>query len=375
MKRAIVNCHMVDVNKGDFQENITILWQNNTIIELGKQLNLPADTEVIDGSGCFVTPGLIHSFTNIGLKEYGIRWEGEDSYEASSPVQPHLSVVDGINPYDKAFEVARAYGVTTAHVSPGPENVISGKTAIIQTAGSVVDDMVMKADHGLAVSLGEVPKSAYRQKFKTPLTRMRIAYMIREQLRKAMYDDKSEVYKENIFQRILEKEASLYIRAHRADDIATAVRLKKEFDIHVVLVHATEAYHVTDILAGSGTPVLAGPFYSPKSRDELKNLHPSTSININESGVAFSLISNAARNLTLEGALSVREGIPVNKALKALTIDAAKILGVSDQVGSIEAGKQADFVLWDNKPLEFKTNVVQTIIKGASVYKREGASK
>src|SRR5699024_4697591 len=155
-----------------------------------------------DGSGCFVTPGFIHSFTQMGLREYGLRWEGDDSHEASDFIQPHLSVIDGINPYDKAFEVARGYGVTTAHVAPGAQNVISGKTAIIKTMGSVVDNMVVEVDHGLAVSLGEVPKGAYQQKFKTRLTRMRMAYIVREQLRKALYDDQSDVYKEEVFKKI-----------------------------------------------------------------------------------------------------------------------------------------------------------------------------
>jgi len=375
LKRAIVNSHLYDVKTDTVHENTTVLWEDGVIKQVGQHVELPSDAEVIDGSGCFVTPGLIHSFTQMGLKEYGIRWEGDDSYEASSTIQPHLSVVDGINPYDKTFEVARAYGVTTAHIGPGPQNVISGKTALIKTVGTVVDDMVIEADHGLAVSLGEVPKSAYRQKFKTPLTRMRMAYIIREQLRKALYDDESDVSKEEIFQKILRKQASLYVRAHRSDDIVTAVRLKKEFDISVVLVHATEAYRVTDVLVDSEIPVLAGPFYSPKSRDELENLHPSTSAKINEAGTSFTLLSSAVRNLTLEGALSIREGVSRAQALHALTFGAAKILGISDQVGSIEVGKEADLVLWDNKPLELKTNVVQTIIKGSSVYDREGPSK
>ena len=375
VKRAIVNSHVYDVVADTVHENTTILWEDGIIKHVGKDIEIPTDAEIIDGSGCFVTPGFIHSFTQMGLREYGLRWEGDDSHEASDFIQPHLSVIDGINPYDKAFEVARGYGVTTAHVAPGAQNVISGKTAIIKTMGSVVDNMVVEVDHGLAVSLGEVPKGAYQQKFKTRLTRMRMAYIVREQLRKALYDDQSDVYKEEVFKKILAKEAPLYIRAHRSDDIVTAVRLKKEFDINVVIVHATEAYQVMDILADSEIPIVAGPFYSPKSREELKNLHPSTSTKINNAGIDFSLISSAVRNVSLEGALSVREGVSRGKALHAITLGAAKILGISEQVGSIEKGKEADLVVWDNQPLELTTNVVQTIINGSTVYEQEGRFK
>lgn len=375
LKRAIINGSLLDVTNGHTYENMVILWENGKILSVNEDEEVPSDTEVIDAKGNYVTPGLIHSFSHIGLKEHGIRWEGDDSYEASSTIQSHLSVIDGINPYDKTFEIAREYGVTTAHVSPGPQNVIGGKTAIIKTSGSVIDKMIIDAEHGLSVSLGEVPKGTYQDRFKTRLTRMRIAYLIREQLRQAIYNDKSAVYDEELFQRILNKKAPLYIRAHRADDIMTAIRIKKEFDIHVVVVHATEAYQVTNDLVDAEIPVIAGPFYSSKSRNELKNLHPSTSKVINEASIPFSLVSNATRNLTLEGALSVREGVSRNKALRAITFDAAEILGVSEKVGTIEEGKEADIVLWDGKPLEFKTNVLQTIIGGSTVYEREGVSK
>ncbi len=375
LKRAIINGSLYDVTNGHTHENMVILWENGKILSVNENVDVPSDAEIIDAKGNCVTPGLIHSFSHIGLKEHGIRWEGDDSYEESSTIQSQLSVIDGINPYDKTFEIAREYGVTTAHVSPGPQNVIAGKTAIIKTTGSVVDDMVIDSEHGLSVSLGEIPKGAYQDRFKTRLTRMRIAYMIREQLRQAKYNEKSSLYDEELFQRILSKKSPLYIRAHRADDIMTAIRIKKEFDIHVVLVHATEAYQVANDLVDAEIPVIAGPFYNSKSRNELKNLHPSTVRIINEASIPFSLISSAIRNVTLEGALAVREGVSRNKAICAITLDAAKMLGISEKVGTIEEGKDADIVLWDGKPLEFKTNVLQTIIGGTTVYEREGVSE
>lgn len=370
LKRAIINGTLYDVEDGSTHEHTTILWENGEIISVGQEVEVPKDAETIDVAGSYVTPGLIHSFSHIGLKEHGIRWEGDDSYEASSTIQPDLSAIDGINPHDETFALARAYGITTAHVSPGPQNVIGGKTAIIKTVGSVIDDMAIDREHGLAVSLGEVPKGAYRTLFKTPLTRMKMAFIVRDQLRQAKYNEKSEVYTEEVFQKILKKEASLYIRAHRADDITTAIRIKKEFDINVVLVHGTEAYKVTEELKDAEIPFIAGPFYTPKSREELKNVHPSTGKVIDHAEIPYTFISNATRNITLEGSLAVREGVSLQHAIHALTLGAAKILGISDRVGTIEKGKKADLVVWDGKPLGLQTNVQRTIIEGNSVYTR-----
>ena len=375
MKKAIINGLLYDGTKSEVKEGATIVWEDGIITHVSEDTAPPADAEVIDAKGRFVTPGLIDSFSMTGLKEYGIRWEGDDSNEASGTVQPHLSVVDGINPFDKTFEVARKYGITTSHVAPGPQAVIGGKTAIVKTAGSVADEMVVKRDHGLAVSFGEVPKGAYRDKHKVPLTRMRIAYLLREQLRKATYDKKSEAYQNELLQKVLRKEAPVYIRAHRADDIKTALRIQEEFDIDVVLVHGTEAYKLLDELANRKTKVIAGPFYNPKSRDELKNLHPSTTKKIADAQIPYTLTANAVRNVSLEGALSIREGVSCTNALHTLTLGAAEILGIEKTVGSIEVGKEADLIIWDGQPLELQTNVEQTIIDGSTVYERKGDSQ
>lgn len=375
MKRAIVNTQLYDGISSELQAGVTIMWEDGVITQIGRDFTLPTDAEVIDAKGRFVTPGLIDSFSMTGLKEYGIRWEGDDSNEASGTIQPHLSVVDGINPFDTTFEFARKYGVTTAHIAPGPQAVIGGKTAIVKTVGNVIDEMVVKRDHGLAVSFGEVPKGAYKDKHKVPLTRMRIAYLLREQLRKATYDSTSEAYQEEILQKVLRKEAPVYIRAHRADDMITALRIQEEFDIDVVLVHGTEAYKLLDELVESSAKVIAGPFYNPKSRDELKNLHPSTTKKIADAHIPYTLTSNAVRNVSLEAALSVREGVSFTNALHSITLGAAEVLGIDKTVGSLEVGKEADLVIWDGQPLEFKTNVTETIIGGSTVYERKEGSR
>src|SRR5699024_9441334 len=215
----------------------------------------------------------------------------------------------------------------------------------------------------------------YRDKHKVPLTRMRIAYLLREQLRKAKYDKQSDEYQNELLQKVLRKEAPVYIRAHRADDMKTALRIQEEFDIVVVLVHGTEAYKLLDELVESKTKVIAGPFYSPKSRDELKNLHPSTAKKIADAHIPYTLTSNAVRNVSLEGALSVREGLSFTKALHSITLGAAELLGIDKTTGSLEVGKEADLVIWDAQPLEFKTNVDETIIGGSTVYERKEDSQ
>lgn len=368
--KAIHNCTLYDVRSKSILENITILWKNGIIFDVCENKQVPEDTEVIDGEGLFVTPGLIHTFSQVGLREYGLRWAGDDSSETSEFIQPNLSVVDGINPFDEAFNVARKFGVTIAHVAPGPENVISGKTAIIKTDGTIVDEMIIDSEHGLSVSFGEIPKRSYNAKHKTRLTRMRIAQTIRDYIRKALYDGENCEAK-SIFKKIIEKKVPLYIRAHRSDDIATAIRLKKEFNIDIVIVHGTESFKLVEQLNSANIPVIAGPFYSPKSREELKHLHPSTGKKLHEGNVKYTLMSQAIRNVSLEGALSVREGLDVLTALRSLTLDAAEILGIDEKYGSIEIGKVANIVLWDNPPLELTTNVKETISHGVTVYKRE----
>lgn len=375
MKRAIVNCQLVDVSSGDIQDSTTILWENETIQAIGKNLDLPADVEVIDGEGRYVTPGLINAYTHLGLKEVGIRWEGNDAYEPSEASYPHLSVVDGIYPFDKGFEYARAAGVTTAHVSPGPENVIAGQTAIIKTSGTVVDQMIVDKHHGLAVSLGDIPKKAYFNKHKSPITRMGIASLIRKQLNNSRYQVDDDDQTSEIFKRVLDKELPLYIRAHRMDDIVTAVRLKEEFNINIVIVHGTEAFKIKTLLKKFDVPVLAGPFYSSKLRPEMGDLHPSSVARLHEAKLSYAISTPTVRNLALEGALAEREGLRREDALHALTLGAANILGISHKLGSIERGKQADLVLWDGKPLELKTSVQQTICDGVTVYHKEGGSK
>lgn len=380
MKKAIINSHVYNSQSGSFQQNTTILWSDGVIKEIGSHVEVPKDAEIIDGTGKFVTPGLIDAYTQLGLKESGVRWEGDDTHELSDSSQGMLSVIDGIYPLDTSFEEARANGITTVHVAPGPYNVISGQTAIIKTAGTVIDEMVVQARYGLAVSLGEQPKRLNRESFIYPLTRMGIAALLRSELRKAKYaPEENNDERMTLLQKVIQRKAPLFVRAYRTDDIMTALRIKDEFDINLVLVHAIEGSNVSDQIAHAEIPVLAGPFFQDRSRFELKNLDPSTSVHLQQAGVSMALITDhptsAIRNLSLEIALAVREGMSKADAIDKVTLSAAKLLDLDEKVGSIEVGKAADFAIWDKEPFGLTSRVSQTFIDGQVVYSREGVAK
>jgi imidazolonepropionase-like amidohydrolase len=381
MEKAIINSHVYDSKSRSFQPDTTVLWKDGVILEVGQHLEIPADADIIDGKGSYVTPGLIDTFTQLGLRESGVRWEGDDSHEVADSNQGLLSVIDGIYPFDQGFEEARANGVTTVHVAPGPENVISGQTAIIKTKGNVIDEMVVQARYGLAVSFGEIPKRLRREAFQSPLTRMGVAALLREQLRNVQFstDRNDEDERKALLHKVLQREAPLFVRAHRADDIMTALRFKEEFSIQLILVHATEANQVADKIAHAEVPVFAGPFFQDRSRYELKRLDPTTSVRLHQAGVPFSLITDhptsAIRNLGLEIVLAIRAGMEKSDAIHSMTLGAANLLGIDSRVGSLEAGKEADIVMWDDEPFELLTRVSRTFIRGEEVFTKGGEGK
>lgn len=380
MKKALQNVHAFESRSGNWIQNATVIWENNMITFIGNnqpiitsELQGVPETSILDGQGKFVTPGLVDGFSQLGLKESGIRWEGDDSYETNNASQPALSVVDGIYPFDTAFQAARESGVTTIHVAPGPENVISGQTAVIQTKGTVVDEMVVHGEFGLAVSFGEIPKRQNRDKFQYPMTRMGVASLLREQLRKAQYQPDKVT---PLMQKVVSGDAPLFVRVHRSDDIVTATRILREFSsVRLTLVHATEGDLVTDPLVQANVSVLGGPFFQARNRYELAHINPATSVKLHNAGIRIGLITDhptsSVRNLALEASLAIREGMAYADALRAVTLTPAQILGLDDRIGSIEVGKQADLVLWDGEPLELTSKVHQTVIGGEVVYSRE----
>lgn len=367
-------------------ENGSILIKDGKIAAVGKELEIPSDAEVIDAEGRMITPGFIDAHCHLGMWEDSIGFEGSDGNEKVDPVTPQLRGIDGINPMDITFEEAYQGGVTTAITGPGSANVIGGTFVALKTYGHRVDDMIIKDPVAMKIAFGENPKRVYNDQKKSPVTRMATAALLREALFKAKnYMEKMENedptkrpdydMKMEALIPVLKKEIPLKAHAHRADDIFTALRIAKEFDLEITLEHCTEGHLIAEDLAKEGKPAMVGPTFGDRSKFELKNKTFDTPRVLNEAGVKIAIITDSPviplQHLSLCAGLAHKAGLPEIEALKAITINPAEIVGIDNRVGSIEVGKDADIVIFDGNPLkdvDFRTYM--TIIDGKVVYKR-----
>ncbi|WP_059172814.1 amidohydrolase family protein [Bacillus sp. FJAT-27445] len=358
---AIINANVYNNQTGEFSKN-TVLIEDNLISSILPSDSPLPDCKIIDAAGLFLTPGLIDSCSQIGLKEIGVRWEGNDGYEPNVEKGWDMDVIDGIYPFDKAFQDAVASGVTASHVVSSPEAIVGAKSSVIHTHGTTVDEMVLKKNLGFTFSMGDVPKNAFWGKTKTPLTRMGIAKKIRESL-------KALQIQYNL------QETPIFIRSHRADDIATAFRIAGEFGIQFNLVHGTEFPLCAGLPSNIVSSVIAGPCFQPMDRGELRNLDWTLFRSLYEQHVPFTFSTDhpvsSVTHLQLEGALALKAGVPVKTILNGLTQDAARLLKVDHLTGRIEKGLFADLVLWNRHPLELTARVERTFIKGKEVYRGE----
>ena len=371
-------------------ENGWIQISEGKIKALGKMgESLPSGEETIDVHGAGVYPGFIDAHTHLGICEDGLTFEGDDTNEETDPVTPHLRAIDAINPMDRCFTEALEAGVTTVGTGPGSANPISGQMAALKTYGTCIDEMIVKAPVAIKMALGENPKTVYHGKNQAPSTRMATAALIREELFKAKryledlersktdedfdppeYDMKSEALLP-----ALKGEIEVHFHAHRADDIYTAIRIAKEFDLNYVIVHGTEGYMIADGLKKAGARVLAGPFLCDRSKPELRNLTPANAGILSAKGIPTAIVTDhpviPLQYLPTCAGLAVREGMDPEEALKALTINPARICGIDGAVGSIEVGKDADLVVFDANPLEMTSKPKMVIAGGQIVLKRE----
>ncbi|WP_026894471.1 amidohydrolase [Clostridiisalibacter paucivorans] len=367
---------------GDIIENGSILIENGKIKEVGKNIVAPLDAEIIDADGKLVFPGFIDAHCHIGLFEDGIGFEGEDGNERVEPVTPHLRAIDGINPMDVTFKEAYEGGVTCVATGPGSANVIGGEFAVIKTYGNRVDDMLVKAPVAMKIAFGENPKRVYNEQKKSPVTRMATAGILRETLFKAkLYMEKQQMAEGDISKmpeydikmesmaKVLRKEIPLKAHAHRADDILTAIRIAKEFDVDITLDHCTEGHLIVDHLIKEQKPAIIGPSLTDRSKYELRNLTFETPGILQKAGMKIAIMTDSPvipqYYLPLCAGLAVKSGMDEMEALKAITINPAEILGIDDRVGSIEVGKDADIVITEGHPLkDVNFKVVKTIING-----------
>lgn len=372
---------------GQIIENGSILIDGDKIVEVGKDIVAPLDAEVIDAGGRMVLPGFIDGHSHLGMWEEGMGFEGSDGNEMVDPVTPHLRAIDAINPMDEGFKDAYKAGVTTVVTGPGSANVIGGLTTAIKTYGKRVDDMIVKDPVAMKVAFGENPKRVYDSQKKSPTTRMATAAILRESLFKAkIYLEKKERAKGDpekmpdfdikmeALAMVLKREIPLKAHAHRADDIFTALRIAGEFNVDITLEHCTEGHLIADYLAEEGKGALVGPTLSNRSKIELRNLSFETPGILNKKGVKVGIITDAPvipqQYLPLCAGLAVKSGMDEMEALKAITIYPAEIVGIADRVGSIEAGKDADIVIFDGNPIkDLGCETYATIINGQIVYR------
>lgn len=351
---------------------------------------LAKTTRVIDANGRFLFPGFVDPHCHIGLYEDSLGFEGEDTNEMTDPITPHLRAIDGINFFDRNFEEAYQAGVTTVVTGPGSANVLGGQFVAMKTYGKRIEDMIIKDPVAVKIAFGENPKTVYNERKQAPTTRMTTAAMLRETLKKAkIYKDKLNKYevskdekdrpeydaKLHALIKVLDKEIPFKAHAHRADDILTAIRIAKEFDVRVTIEHCTDGARIKDILKAEGVSVVIGPSVGDRPKPELASQSPKTGGILAKEGILVAIMTDhpvfPINYLPIQAAIIAKEGMDEMLALKAITINAAKVCSIDDRVGSIEEGKDADIIILDGHPFEIKTNVTMTMIDGEVVYDRD----
>ena len=386
---AIKGGKIYTITKGVIDDG-TILIEDGKIAKVGKKVEIPDGAEVIDATGKVVMPGLVEAHCHIGIWEETIGWAGSDGNEATDPATPHVRAVDAIkaNADEGGLEAALKAGVTTAQILPGSANVIGGTGVIVKTAPKVVtDEMVVRNPSGMKIAFGENPRRVYGvEQKKTPSTRMGVAGVLREWLQKAKnYMEKKEKFKDQpeklpeadvkleALELVLRGEIPLRAHAHRADDVATAVRIAEEFGVKMSWEHATEGHRIAKWIAGKGIPAVWGPSLTARGKWEMRELSFDTPKALHEAGVKFAIQTDAVGStiafLPLCAGMAVKHGLPYDEALKAITITPAEIIGVADRVGSVEEGKDADLRILDGDPLELRTKVEMVLIDGEVAYK------
>ncbi len=381
---GIKNVRIETITQGSI-ENGRILIKDGKIAAVGADLDLAGCTRVIDGAGGVLTPGLIDPHTHLGLSESGLGREGEDTNEGLDPLTPYLSARDGINMHDQAFESFRKAGITTVGVLPGSGNIMGGTGVAIKCRGSVVDEAILKDPVGMKAALGENPKTLYAGQKKSPATRMGSAAVLRGALQKAKdylekqnssgADDNGQRDKvSEALLPVIKGELPLHIHCHRHDDIMTAVRICREFAVPYVLEHVTDGHLLVAVLKKENVHCGVGPTLHYGSKVENKDRDFRTAVVFAREDIPFCFITDHpvvdGRNYLLTASTATQWGLSDEKALEAITLASARHLGVEDRVGSIEVGKDADFVIFSGNPLEFTTFVDLTMIDGEIVYER-----
>lgn len=395
------NGRILTMNGQDFAKG-TIILQGKKIKYVGNELSLPEavaiatpgsgenpvnadNVKVLDLAGKTVLPGFIDAHTHLGILEEIYQDDGDDLNEFTEPVTPELRALDAVNPLDLGFRDAVSGGVTAVMTGPGSANVVGGTNLVMKTAGNSYEEMVLVAQAGLKVAFGENPKRVFGEQKKVPCTRMGIAALLRQTLidaedylnKKAKsHDNAEEVFERDLGMEnmalVLQKKIPLRVHAHRADDILTAIRIADEFGIEMVLEHGTEAHKIIPELQKRQIPVVVGPTLSSRSKVELAEMTWRTAALLEQAGLLVALTTDhnviPVQYLPICAGLAVKNGMSEEGALRAITLNPAKILKLEQRMGSLVAGKDADLVIMSGHPLDWRTKVERVYINGKVVY-------
>lgn len=358
------------------------------IAEIGKRDELtvhPAAHErVLEIRDGIIMPGIIEAHCHMGITEEKKGMEGDDCNETVEPITPWLRAIDAINTMDAAFDDAVRAGITTAMIGPGSSNVVGGQFALLKTSGRRVDDLIVQAPAAMKIAFGENPKVNYSGQSKSPSTRMAIAGMLRKELFRAVQyaKDKENAAKQGQdFQEdftlecwlpVLNREIPLKAHVHRVDDIFTAIRIAREFNLNMTLDHCSEGHLIAEELAEEGFPAIVGPDFASRNKIEVQNMAFKTAGVLNRAGVMTAITTDhpvsLIQALPLCVGLAVKDGLPMEEGYKAMTVYAADICGVADRMGSLEVGKDANIAIFNGNPMEIFTETLYTIIDGQIVY-------
>lgn len=353
-----------------------ILLNHGKIEKIAQTIEPTVEMERFDAEGMSIFPGFIDAHSHIGIAQEKITMQSDESNEGTQPITPEMRAIDAINPMDSAFHNALASGITGVMAGPGSANPIGGQFAFLKTHGRRIDDMVMLAPAAIKIAFGENPMGNYGLNGNMPSTRMGIAAMIRKELFRARQYFDSEPEEKDFtlesYRDLFEGKIPLKAHVHRTDDIFTAIRIAKEFGVGLTLDHCTEGHLIAEEIAESGYPAIVGPSLASRSKTEVSLSDFKTAGVLQRAGVCVALTTDhpvsRIQNLPLCAAMAAREGWDGWHALRAITIDAARICRVDDRLGSVKVGKDADLAIFDGDPLHVQTTLQATIIGGEIVW-------
>jgi imidazolonepropionase-like amidohydrolase len=385
---AIVNARVVPVI-GTEVESGTVVIEHGKITRVGADVAVPDGVQTIDATGKWVLPGFIEAHGHVGIHEEANGSAGNDTNEMTDPNTAGVRAIDAIDIEDEGFRDALSGGITAVVVKPGSGNVIGGQTVAIKTwGGRTIDEQVISEAISVKSALGENPKRVYGEKSRMPSTRLGVAYILRQAFidaqnyaaaRARADSDNNQPFERDLnketLARVLSGELAWDQHVHRHDDIATAIRLADEFGYRLVINHGTEGYKLADVLAEKDIPVIFGPMFTSRSKVELRDRAIANLATLAAAGVRVAITTDhpvvPINLLVHQASLAVKEGLPRQKALEALTANPAAFLGLDDRVGSIQQGLDGDVVVWSGDPLELNSRAERVFISGREVYRFE----